>query len=52
MAAGKLTVDEGDKLAGTNQRMGEAVHMRLVEERLAALEAASNAKTLTYRKVS
>jgi hypothetical protein len=31
--------------------MGEAVHMRLVEDRLQSLEAASSAKTITYRKV-
>jgi hypothetical protein len=53
VATGKLTVDEGDKLAGTIQRMGEAVHMRLVEERLAALEAATNGQTITsYRRVA
>jgi hypothetical protein len=50
VAAGKLSVEEGDKLAGTIGRLGEAVHMRLVEERLAALEATSNAKTITYQK--
>jgi hypothetical protein len=50
-AAGKLTISEGDKLAGTIGKLGEAVHMRLVEERLAALEAAGNAKHLTYMRV-
>jgi hypothetical protein len=49
VAAGKLSVEEGDKLAGTIGRLGEAVHMRLVEERLEALESASNAKTITCR---
>jgi hypothetical protein len=52
VAAGKLTVEEGDKLAGTISRMGEAVHMRLVEERLAALEAATKPREISsYRKV-
>jgi hypothetical protein len=52
VASGKLTVDEGDKLAATIGRMGEAVHMRLVEERLAALEAAQPQQINSYRRVA
>jgi hypothetical protein len=53
VAAGKLTVDEGDKLAGIIQRKAEATHMRELSERLAALEAAGKPQTITsYRKVA
>ncbi len=51
VAAGKLTVDEGDKLASIVHRKAETQHLRLIEERLAAVEAANNAKTLTYRRI-
>jgi hypothetical protein len=47
VAAGKLSVEEGDKLAGTISKLGDAVHQRLIEERLSALEAAGDAKTIT-----
>jgi hypothetical protein len=52
VAAGKLTVDEGDKLAGIIQRKAEATQMRELAERLAALEAASKPQELTYRRVA
>jgi hypothetical protein len=46
-----LTVDEADRLASIIQRKAEATHMRVIEERLDALEAASRPKELTYRRV-
>jgi hypothetical protein len=52
VAGGKLTVDEGDKLAGIIERKAEATHMRLMEERVAALESASKPQELTYRRVA
>jgi hypothetical protein len=50
--AGKLTPDEAKTLSDIVHRKVETVHMRLVEDRLNALEAASNAKTITYRNVA
>jgi hypothetical protein len=52
VAAGKLSVEEGDKLAGTIGRLGEAVHMRLVEDRLNALEAAQPATVTSYKRIA
>jgi hypothetical protein len=49
VAAGKLSVEEGDRLVGTIGRLGDVVHMRLIEERLGALEAAGKAKTIAGR---
>ena len=43
----KRKISEGDKLAGTISRLGDAVHQRLVEERLSALEQAQSPKTIT-----
>jgi hypothetical protein len=51
VAAGKLSVEEGDKLAGTIGRLGEAVH-RIVEERLNALEAAQPVTVTSLRTCS
>jgi hypothetical protein len=50
--AGKLTPDEAKTLSDIVHRKVEVVHMRAVEERLEALEAASNAKTITGRRVA
>jgi hypothetical protein len=52
VAAGKLTVDEGDKLAGIIERKAEATHLRELTDRLAALEAAGKPQELTYRRVA
>jgi hypothetical protein len=52
VAAGKLSVEEGDKLAGTIGRLGESVHMRLVEDRLNALEAAQPATVTSYERIA
>jgi hypothetical protein len=51
VAAGKLTPSEGDKLAGIIKHKSETSHMAEVERRLSELEAAGNARTITYRKV-
>jgi hypothetical protein len=51
VAGGKLTVDEGDKLASIVQRKAEATHLRVIEERLAELEAAASKRPqLTYTR--
>jgi hypothetical protein len=53
VAGGKLTVEEGDKLAGIIERKAGVTHMREIEERLAALEAGSKPQQIaSYRKVS
>jgi hypothetical protein len=51
-AAGRLTVDESDKLAAVVTRKAEATHMRLVEERLRRLEQAQPQQIASYRKVA
>jgi hypothetical protein len=52
LTQGKLSVEEGDKLAGTIGRLGEAVHMRIVEERLNALEAAQPVTVTSYKRIA
>jgi hypothetical protein len=53
VAGGKLTIDEGERLASMIARKAEITHMRQTEERLAALEAASKPKTITsYARVA
>jgi hypothetical protein len=52
VAAGTLTVDEGDRLAGVIERKAGVTHMREIEERLARVEASQNGKELAYRMVA
>jgi hypothetical protein len=53
VAAGKISADDADKIVSIIKSMGETVHMRLVEERLAALEAATRPREISsYRKVA
>jgi hypothetical protein len=53
VAAGQLVPDEADKIVSIIKSKAETTHMRLIEERLAVLEAASKQQQITsYRKVS
>jgi hypothetical protein len=52
VAGGKISADDADKIVSIIKSMGETVHMRLVEVRLAALEAATRPREIgSYRKV-
>jgi hypothetical protein len=50
VAGGSVSPSEGDKIVSIIKTKAETTHMREIEDRMTALEAASNAKTITYRK--
>jgi hypothetical protein len=44
VAAGQLTIEEGDQLANILERHGKAINDQEIEARLAALEAAEDGR--------
>jgi hypothetical protein len=49
VASGKISAEDAEKIVAIIKAMGETVHMRLVEERLAALEAAGKPQQIIQR---
>jgi hypothetical protein len=52
VASGKISAEEADKIVSIIQAKVETQHARLVEERLAALEAARPAIVTSYKRIA
>jgi hypothetical protein len=53
VASAKLSIEEGERLVSLIEKKAEVTHMRELSDRLAALEAAGTAKTITsYARVA
>jgi hypothetical protein len=52
VAGSKISAEEADRIVSIIKTKVETQHARLVEERLEALEAAGNAKTITGRRLA